>query len=219
MGVTAMINDGSYGDLVKIHSEMSHNMHNMGTLTSQLRFLSWHRAYLMIMEQELQKRNKDAFIPYWNWVDAKAVPPWLDSFRPTVPVDNIVVDGKPVKSVENKRNKLTKPITTQARINVLLGIDNYPDFTDELEQDPHNSGHVALGWPMRRVPVAPSDPIFWMHHGMVDRVWALWQADKTHSGMDPKLSGKDAKMDPWEAKYNVTNLSSIQALGYSYGAP
>jgi tyrosinase len=197
--VKAMIADGTYGALVKIHADMSHNMHNMGTIVLMLRFLPWHRAYLLHMEAELVKKDKNAFIPYWHWVDG-GVPPWLSSFKPTV--DGIV----------NSRNNLTASITTGDRIKLLMRITTYNDFTDELELDPHNQGHVKLGPPMENVPTAPTDPIFWMHHGEVDRVWADWQAK--NPGKGPVLSGKDAVMDPWPD--SVTSLASIKKLGYSY---
>jgi hypothetical protein len=197
--ITAMIADGTYGMLVKIHADMSHNMHNMGTIVSMLRFLPWHRAYLLRLEAELVKKEKTAFIPYWRWVEG-GVPSWLHAFKPTV--DGIV----------NKRNNFTTAITDDARIAAVLGETNYNTFTDELERDPHNQGHVKLGVPMRNVPTAPADPIFWMHHGEVDRMWALWQIK--NPGKGPILSGKDATMDPWAD--TVSSLDSIATLGYSY---
>jgi len=198
-GVTKMIADGTYVALVAIHADMSHNMHSMGTLVSTLRFLTWHRAYLIHMEAELQKKNKDAFIPYWDWV-AGGVPSWLASFKPKV------------GSVDNKRNNLTAAISDQKRIDFLLKITDYTTFTQELEVDPHNQGHVKLGQPMSQVPVAPSDPIFWMHHGMVDKVWADWQAK--NPGKGPVLSGTDATMDPWSD--TVKSLEDVSKLSYSY---
>jgi tyrosinase len=199
--VTAMISDGTYEALVKIHAEMRHNMHDMPGIgmLGRLRFLPWHRAYLIHFEAELQKRDAKAFVPYWDWV-AGGVPDWLKGFKPKV------------GSVDNKRNDLTKPITDQSRIDALLKIGDFPSFTHELELDPHNSGHVALGFPMERVPVAPSDPIFWMHHGQVDRVWAMWQS--SNSTKKPILSSPDDVMDPWSD--TVDTLQSIAKLGYSY---
>jgi tyrosinase len=198
-GVTAMISDGTYLALVAHHKDMSHNMHNMGTVVSQLRFLPWHRAYLLHMEAELIKHEPKAFIPYWKWVDG-GVPDWLKVFKPTV------------GGIKNERNDLGSPITDQARIDFLMKIKDYPTFTGELEVDPHNQGHGKLGKPMQNVPTAPSDPIFWMHHGEVDRVWSEWQAK--NPGKGPILTGKDATMDPWSD--TVTSLDSIASLGYSY---
>ena len=201
-GVTQMIADGSYQKLVAIHAEMKHNMHTMAgpKLTeSRRRFLSWHRAYLVHMEEQLGKKNKDAFIPYWKWEDG-GVPDWLKSFKPKV------------GSVENKRDNTISSITTKSRFDDLMKIPDYDTFTSELESDPHNQGHVALGYPMERVPVAPSDPIFWMHHGEVDRWWWEWQ--KKHAGKKPVLTGTDAIMDPWSD--TVDGLDDIGKLGYKY---
>jgi tyrosinase len=201
-GVTKMIADGTYKKLVDIHSDMSHNMHTMGgpKLTeSRRRFLSWHRAYLIHMEEELRKKNNSAFIPYWKWVDG-GVPDWLKVFMPKV------------GSVENKRNNSIGAVAVQQRIDDLLVLTDYDTFTSELERNPHNKGHVALGYPMESVPVAPSDPIFWMHHGEVDRVWSLWQAK--NPGKKPILTGTDAIMDPWSD--TVDSLDDIGKLGYKY---
>ena len=200
--VTAMIADGTYLAQVKIHSDMSHHMHTMASDTARVgtwRFLSWHRAYLIHMEAELVKKESAAFIPYWHWVDG-GVPDWLKTFKPTV-------DG-----VVNQRNDLTTSITDAARIATLMTKTDYFDFSYALELDPHNQGHIKLGSPMRSVPIAPSDPIFWMHHGEVDRVWADWQA--ANPGKAPILTGADAIMDPWTD--TVSSLASISALGYSY---
>ena len=60
---------------------------------------------------------------------------------------------------------------------------------------------------------SPCDPMFWMHHAAVDRVWASWQ--KSNKGKDPFLTGKFIKMDPWNAR-TVEKLRDIGSLGYSY---
>jgi tyrosinase len=199
-GVEAMIKDGTYKKLVDIHADMSHKMHTMGSIDKGTwRFLPWHRAYLLHMEKELQKKEPKAFVPYWKWVDG-GVPDWLKDFKPTV------------GTIENKRNFLTKPITDQARMDYLMKIDDYNDFTYNLESDPHNQGHGKLGPPMESVPTAPADPIFWMHHGEVDRVWSEWQVK--HAGKGPILTGKDAVMDPWAE--TVDDLAYIAKLGYKY---
>jgi tyrosinase len=40
----------------------------------------------------------------------------------------------------------------------------------------HGSGHYAMGGdPGRDMDVSPADPAFWHHHGMIDRVWWIWQ--------------------------------------------
>ena len=79
-----MIADGTYGMLVRIHADMSHNMHNMGTIVSMLRFLPWHRAYLLRMEDELVKKEPDrlhSLLALGGW---RSAVPGSTGFKPTV---------------------------------------------------------------------------------------------------------------------------------------
>lgn len=39
----------------------------------------------------------------------------------------------------------------------------------------HASGHWQVGLNALDVFASPSDPIFWLHHAQVDRVWTVWQ--------------------------------------------
>jgi tyrosinase len=220
-GVTAMIADGSYGKLVDIHRDMSHHMHShpqtddpLPAMRGKLRFLPWHRAFLMEMEDQLQKKQKDAFIPYWNWLTGD-IPAWIVAFKPNV--------KSGAGDIKNERNAKPVPDTKnpwppkQKRCDELLAMTEYLNFSDQLERYPHNAGHNVLGPPMRFPMISPSDPIFFLHHGMVDRLWAMWQ--EKNPGKDPIIaaSDKDYKMDPWDSKWDVAKLRSIKSLGYSYG--
>ena len=54
----------------------------------------------------------------------------------------------------------------------------------DLERVPHGSMHVAVGgdfgW-MSGFHTAPLDPIFWLHHCNLDRLWTVWlRRDTTH---------------------------------------
>lgn len=40
---------------------------------------------------------------------------------------------------------------------------------------PHAAGHEAMMGTMRDFFSSPQDPVFMLHHGMVDRIWAMWQ--------------------------------------------
>jgi tyrosinase len=210
--VTAMVNDGTFGKFADIHKDMSHHMHTMVGDPQRVgtwRFLSWHRAYLIEMEQALRAKNGAVFIPYWKWEDG-GVPSWLGSFKPTV------------NGVPNQRNTLSGPFTAKdgttvkARFPTLMTINDYFDFSYGLEVFPHNRGHVVLGPPMLNVPTAPCDPIFYMHHAEVDRWWAEWQ--KKNPGKKPVLTGSDAVMDPWkhtaDSVHDISKLSASSVYSY-----
>ncbi|GKT41954.1 tyrosinase-like protein orsC [Colletotrichum spaethianum] len=45
----------------------------------------------------------------------------------------------------------------------------------------HGGGHYALGGdPGRDVFTSPGDPVFYLHHSMIDRVWWMWQMLSPH---------------------------------------
>jgi tyrosinase len=54
----------------------------------------------------------------------------------------------------------------------------------QLEATPHGSMHVRVGGPagwMSAFNTAALDPIFWLHHANIDRLWAAWLArDSQH---------------------------------------
>ena len=55
----------------------------------------------------------------------------------------------------------------------------------DLERSPHGSIHVdvggAHGW-MSAFNTAALDPLFWLHHANIDRIWSVWLArDQHHS--------------------------------------
>jgi tyrosinase len=44
-----------------------------------------------------------------------------------------------------------------------------------MEGTPHGAAHVSFNGYINSVPVAPRDPLFFLLHCNVDRLWALWQ--------------------------------------------
>jgi tyrosinase len=186
------------GPLVDIHSNAIHQMHG------NPRFLPWHRIYLLRMEGLLMAVDPTVCIPYWKSSEEQAFPSWLLGFTPTV-------------------NLLTGPHTVTRTIGAFALLPNaaavaaamangtFNTFAAPLE-GVHNSGHVWVGGSMMSVPTAPCDPIFWMHHAEIDRIWAAWQV--ANPGQNPTLAGAAAVMDPWSE--TETDARDIGALGYTY---
>jgi tyrosinase len=51
--------------------------------------------------------------------------------------------------------------------------------------------------------ISPHDPMFWLHHANVDRIWATWQ--QTYTGVLEPLAGPDTIMDPWADTISSAN--------------
>ena len=65
---------------------------------------------------------------------------------------------------------------------------------------------------MNNSMTSPTDPMFWLHHCEVDRLWHIWQ--KSNSDLHPPLVGADRIMDPWDEAYD--DMVDIAGLGYQF---
>lgn len=106
-----------------------------------------------------------------------------------------------------------------------------------LEAGPHNYTHAYIGGDMGRF-MSPYDPIFWLHHANVDRLWAEWalanpqtslplNSDERHYWLHFQLRGEyhgtdpanllQATGKPLEAfSQSVITVLETKPLGYVY---
>lgn len=57
-----------------------------------------------------------------------------------------------------------------------LAMETYLEFWSCVETQPHGAGHGGVGLQMINPVSSPGDPIFYLHHTWLDRLWAKWQA-------------------------------------------
>lgn len=173
-------------------------------------FIPWHRWYLLYYEQivadTIVKLGGPSgwALPYWNYSDAsnpdaRRIPP---AFRaPTLP------DGSPnplFDGVVRARGNDGAIIATPGHVN--LNCLNEPDYEADpvgggpgfggprtgfnhsggsigaAEGTPHGSMHNRVGGWMSGFNTAGLDPLFWLHHCNIDRLWSVWRAmDPTHT--------------------------------------
>lgn len=208
---------GELGTLVSYHADMSHMMHGrMGAVGVQ-RFLPWHRVYLAELEEFLQGINPDIVLPYWDWIVDRNIPDWLQSFTPTV-----VSNGNPI--VVTRTPGLDTPdLPPQQDVDTVMAKTEFTPFTmglesgrylgnPEFQSGMHDGVHVWVGGTMGVIDTAPADPIFWMHHANIDRIWSLWQQQNPNK--NPTLNGPQATMDPW--RVNEEQTRDTLNFGYVY---
>lgn len=78
-----------------------------------------------------------------------------------------------------------------------------------ITADDQNVDNPPYGW-MTDNRITAYDPIFWAHHGNVDRIWAQWQ--KNHPNGNPE--DLDGVLAPWSL--TVNDALSTRKLGYEY---
>ncbi|MFF2369667.1 tyrosinase family protein [Agromyces sp. NPDC058110] len=153
---------------------------------ASLFFLPWHRAYLAWFEQSIRDAagEPDWALPYWDYSQP--------SSPRTLPVEFAVeqrtVDGELVDNPLFSPGRLAQPIPAEdADVVEALAQPHYlldreagfggalPDqFFGTVEDRPHNYVHMAIGGFMRSPATAGRDPIFWLHHANIDRLWEVW---------------------------------------------
>ena len=60
---------------------------------------------------------------------------------------------------------------------------------------------------------SPKDPLFWLHHGFIDKLFADWQS--AHPGVNPSNTSEAFQPPPIMSR-TVNQVLSTQALGYLY---
>ncbi|WDK13942.1 hypothetical protein CGRA01v4_05223 [Colletotrichum graminicola] len=79
----------------------------------------------------------------------------------------------------------------------------------------HGGGHYALGGdPGRDVFTSPGDPVFYLHHSMIDRVWWMWQmlSPQERQYGETALAGTNTFLDQPPS----ANATMDDFLGYGY---
>jgi tyrosinase len=158
-------------------------------------FLPWHRWYLTYFERICQRLSgmSDFALPYWNWVKDPAVPavfwgdpatnPLYDATRTigqNIAISPFVVGCKVVGDIMDDPNFIT---FASDSITLAQGQRTGAGF-GALEGTPHNGVHGAVGGNMGAVALSPRDPIFWLHHNMIEKCWVEWQLVRNNSNTD-----------------------------------
>src|SRR5215216_5909685 len=187
LSALAILNDsgmGRFSDFRNMHTQAaSPEAHgNAG-------FLPWHRVYILDLERELQRIDPSVALPYWRFDEPApnlftrafiGVPNNLGrvQFDPGNPLEFWATDGV-VAGIERSPffDTDTSPAFVISEVDTLLlgGPQNlYAGFLD-MEGDPHGFAHTSFGGSISQIDTAAKDPLFFLLHANVDRLWAKWQ--------------------------------------------
>jgi tyrosinase len=214
-------------------------------------FLSWHRGFLLYFERicgaAIVKLGgpKDWGLPYWNYSDttnpnaAKVPPAFLPS--KTGGKDN------PLFAPGRERGTPGFPPINPAEVSLkclkrarFIGADDggSPGWGGPetgfshlggwaygaCEKTPHGDIHMAVGgkggW-ILDPESAGLDPLFWLHHCNIDRLWEVWRGRQPNTGEPTSSAWLDFPFDAHDEKgapvtYRARTLISTVANGYKY---
>jgi tyrosinase len=191
-------------------------------------FLPWHRMFVYFLESIVRKAsgNDDFSLPYWNYSVTGSVhgvipPEFTNSSDPTLKwlyrADRNpgVNTGTAIDTGDPGALDLTALKQTTYEPNGAA-----PGFNADLDGGIHGAVHVDTGnsTNMGSVPWAARDPIFWMHHCNLDRLWASWNKN---GGVNPgggwlTKSFTFADLNGTKVVATVSNFDSLSKLDYTY---
>lgn len=112
------------------------------------------------------------------------------------------------------------------------GVNPYWAFWNRLESGDrmHNAGHNIVGGYMANPVFSPNDPLFWLHHSFIDRVWSRWQTNRlagqagstlaSHYPPQTEASPFNGQVPPVGHRLNDLMWPWVGATaGYSVSAP
>ena len=177
----------------------------------------------------------DWALPYWNYSDSsnpdamKIPPAFLEAKLPDGtlnplnmakrsshidPMGNIADLTKESVSVEGclKERVFSAPIGSSSFGGKSTAFNHSGGTAaGSLEQTPHNDIHVFVGgdegW-MYDPDLAALDPIFWIHHANIDRLWEVWR-NRTPNNVNPADNN-------WQKPLHSFNLSDQNGKSISF---
>ena len=151
-------------------------------------FLPWHRAYLLDLERDLQAIDSSVSLPYWRFDQpapniftrdffGESDKNGAVQFSATNPLQFWRTDGDlGVKRKPNFPTSTAPPnLLNEAQTLVLGGTSNTFKLFRRMEGNPHGWAHTSFDLSIADPATAPKDPLFFLLHCNVDRLWAKWQ--------------------------------------------
>jgi hypothetical protein len=147
-------------------------------------FFVWHRAFLFFHERILGLLVKDTTLrlPYWDWENPSRqnLPPQYyqgslnDTTRELQPGQNV---QRKLPCCSNWYYDLINDVPPEIALD-FTGIGGDATTAGDVEVNPHGYVHMSVGGAngdMGNLETAAGDPIFFAHHGNVDRLWYSWE--------------------------------------------
>jgi tyrosinase len=208
-------------------------------------FVSWHRMFVFHFERIVRAAvvaaggPTDWALPYWN--------PELGGAHAAIPpaFRSPTADGQPnplfvsqrAPGINSGHGLPLAATTSQTAVSrpsfkgaAELGggatgvlFQHFQGPTGQLEATPHNAVHGIVGgqqgW-MNDPDTAAQDPIFWLHHSNIDRLWAVWVSKGHSNPTDPSwLNQQFSFFDEHGQPVSMSAtqvLDTVADLGYTY---
>lgn len=195
-------------------------------------FLPWHRMFVFFLEQIVRQvaERPDFTLPYWNYTSQDPAQRGVVPLQFRMPNDPVF--GSLYRADRTSRANSGLPIHENQPgdvmdISAAMACPNYsivnsvPGFCRSIDSGIHGRIHVLVGTSknMGAVPYAARDPLFWVHHSNIDRLWASWNRN---GGVNPTTGTWQSRVFVFADAYGqrvtgrLRDFFNTDVLGYTY---
>jgi polyphenol oxidase len=193
-------------------------------------FFPWHRAFLYYFERILGSLvgNLNNFrLPYWDWENHRSMP---SAYLSPASSSNSLYDANRYSAIA-RGGALPTNDGTAARVALLYRITDFATFGGTArsggacESNPHDPIHDDIGlhaspWhDMGHLGFAARDPIFYAHHGNLDKLWSRWNARSASSSppayrnpTDPAF--RSERWNFYDENRRIVSISAADVLNH-----
>lgn len=202
--------------------------------SNKLMFLPWHRMFVYFYERLLRSvlGDPDFTLPYWNY-SPDSLGPYQTSIPPQFrarldPLFSSLYRSTRISAV-NSGQAIDYGKEAYERLHLAPSMSQttyapngvIPGFNNQLNSHVHGNVHTLVGNSrgMASVKWAGNDPLFWMHHSNIDRIWESWnQAGFANPATTTWLNRTFVFVDEFGQRVvaRVRDFTNPALLGYSY---
>jgi tyrosinase len=197
-------------------------------------FLPWHRMFVYYFERIVRQVSgrPDFAMPYWDYTSSDPAK------RGVLPTAFLLKDD-PVfgslyraerstlansgQSIQANQPVDVMDISTAMAKTSYITTGGVQGFCRAIDSGIHGRIHTLVGTSvgMGAVPYAGRDPLFWVHHSNIDRMWASWNANGNSNPTTATWVSKTfvfADVNGVRVTPPISSVFDIQGLGYTYDA-
>ncbi|ORY61246.1 uncharacterized protein BCR38DRAFT_30466 [Pseudomassariella vexata] len=220
-----------WDELTYVHKVNTNIVHNVGGL------LPWHRYYVYLHEQMLKTEcGYKGAQPYWetvldvgNILGSSVLDPVTGFGGNGTGADLCVSDG-PLANItlhmgpkytntdhclkRNVNELVAQQNCSQSNIDTLFTYSKFSDVYDLFGNTIHTGGHSSIGGTggtMTDLINSPGDPIFFLHHANLDRIWRKWQQVDPASRLYD-IAGRNVPTADYISSRGLLEVSESQSL-------
>lgn len=209
-GFNQLWDNGSNNSIIRKFAKLHNDNFNGGIIHWSPAFLPWHRDFLRQLELALQSFDSTISLPYWDWTRSDSRD--LDTGAWKTIFGGRSNSGGKFDSWSYHRSSNSGGWTLPDLNDIIIELraSSYFNYRS-IEGGSHVPGHTWTGGTMASGE-SPLDPLFYLHHCNLDRLWAIWQMNNLALPQYDDQIGLGTDINP---NPNVISLNQSMQIGTS----